>query len=82
MTTQVGAAIGQGCFHCEVGIPIEEVRSKAGRVKICLECCLLWFPGRSVAWWEARHAHLSDHVEDALQRSFDKEANAARRRRR
>ncbi len=77
------AAMGRGCTHCERGKPIEQIEGRLGRqIMLCLECVLRWFPGRSVAWWEARHAHLSDHVEDALQRSFDKEANAARRRRR
>ena len=57
------AAEGRGCDHCPVGRPIEYIKTRGGRViKLCLECVLRWFPGRTVAWWEERHAPYSDHV--------------------
>ena len=77
------AAFGRGCTHCEVGHPVEEIKSRAGHIHLCLECVLWWFPGKSVAWWEERHApfadHLSDKIEEVLERMYQ-EALAARLR--
>ena len=70
MAVLLDAAEGRGCSHCETGYAIEEVRSPAGTVHLCLECVMRWFPGKDVAWWEARHAPLLDHVEMALRRSL------------
>ncbi len=58
---------GQGCDHCEVGVPIEYVQMPSGQVvQLCLECVMLWFPGWTVADWEARHAPYRDHLSDRL----------------
>ena len=54
------AEIGKGCYHCVWGIPIDEIRSRAGVVKLCLECVLLCFPGKSVTWWEVRHIPMRE----------------------
>ncbi len=64
---------GNGCRYCEPGHPITTVHSPAGVVKLCLECTMIWFPGRSIKWWEERHTPLKDHVEDLKQRAYDKE---------
>ncbi|MFH1486623.1 MAG: hypothetical protein ABIH46_11175 [Chloroflexota bacterium] len=69
------AAEGRGCCHCEVGVPVERIESRRGTVlALCLECVRLWFPGKTVEWWEARHAPFLDHVDMALRRSREKEA--------
>ena len=60
------APLGRGCQHCEPGVPVEKVKSRAGFIHLCLECVLLWFPGRAVDWWEARHAPFVDHVRNAI----------------
>ena len=74
-------AIGNGCAHCEVGRPIERIEVGRGRrklvIELCLECVMVWFPDKTVDWWEARHAHFQDHVEAALKRSRQKEAERA-----
>lgn len=68
------AAMGRGCHHCVVGVPVEHIESRRGKVlALCLECVLLWFPGRTVTWWEARHTVFLDHVDEALRRSREKE---------
>lgn len=54
---RIEANFGKGCWHCETGRPIEYI----DRIALCLECVMLWFPGRSVEWWEARHTHYADH---------------------
>jgi len=54
-------AVGHGCDHCEMGKPITEVWSRAGTVRLCLECTMLWFPGRDGQWFEERHTSLSKH---------------------
>jgi len=71
---RIVAAEGYGCDHCEVGRPIERIKTRAGHVvKLCLECVRLWFPGRSVDWWEERHAPFRDHVGDALDAAIKNE---------
>ena len=67
------AAFGRGCWHCETGIPVEEVRAAAGIIVLCLECVMLWFPGRRVDWWEQRHARLADHEGDAIRAAVAKQ---------
>jgi len=69
----LNAAIGRGCCHCEVGVPIEFIRYRGGTVALCLECVLKWFPGKTVDWWELRHAPFLDHIDEALKRSQEKE---------
>ena len=71
------AVVGRGCDHCENGKPIERIKSRAGLVELCLECVLLWFPGRKVAWWEERHAPYADHLGDALEAAREKAFQAA-----
>lgn len=73
----LSAEEGCGCAHCLVGRPIEKVNSRYGLVELCLECVLLWFPGRSVAWWEERHAPYRDHLSDAVKRSEERELERA-----
>ena len=73
----IDAPAGQGCWFCEVGRPVEHVESCAGNVALCLECVMRWFPGRSVDWWEARHAPLRDHLGDRLRAAFKREMDAA-----
>ena len=68
------AAEGHGCHHCPDGHPVEYIESRAGRIALCLECVLRWYPGKDAAWWEERHAPFRDHVDLALKRSFKKEA--------
>lgn len=63
------AAFGRGCTHCELGVPVEKINSWAGFINLCLECVLLWFPGRAVDWWEAHHAPFRDHVTNAIKRA-------------
>ncbi len=70
-------ASGLGCNHCEVGRPIERIKSRAGLIKLCLECVLLWFPGRAAGWWEERHAPYSDHLGDSLDAAAEKECREA-----
>lgn len=61
------AAEGLGCDHCERGVPITFVDSRAGgRTALCLGCTIAWFPARTVEWWEARHRPMSDHLGDRL----------------
>lgn len=71
------AAIGRGCTHCEVGYPVEKIQVGRGKRKVvinlCLECVMLWYPDKTVDWWEARHAPFRDHVGDALKRAAEKE---------
>ena len=71
------ATEGHGCHHCEVGVPVERIESRRGKViALCLECVLLWFPGKTVEWWEACHTPFLDHVDEALRRSREKEKRA------
>lgn len=71
------AVVGKGCEHCEVGVPIEKIQLGRGKRKVvfelCLECVMLWFPDKTVEWWEARHAPFKDHPGDALKRAAEKE---------
>ncbi|KKL24972.1 hypothetical protein LCGC14_2409970 [marine sediment metagenome] len=60
------AATGRGCQHCEPGVPVEKIKSRAGLIHICLECVRLWFPRKSVDWWEERHAPFADHASNAI----------------
>lgn len=60
------AKIGQGCSHCEVGIPITHITSPGRDLHLCLECTMLWFPGKDTEWWESRHAPYADHERAAL----------------
>ena len=62
------AAFGRGCQHCETGVPVEKIKSRAGFIRLCLECVLLWFPRKSVSWWEARHAPMADHLSDKIEK--------------
>lgn len=73
MTEHLVAEFGRGCWHCEVGVPVERIESRRGVIALCLECVLLWFPGKTVEWWEARHRPFRDHVGEALKRSRKKE---------
>lgn len=70
-------AIGQGCSHCEDGHPIEQIQVGRGERKVvinlCLDCVMLWFPDKTVEWWEARHAEFADHIGQALKRAAAKE---------
>ena len=59
-------AIGNGCHHCERGIPIDYFKTKAGVLALCLGCVMAWFPNKDVAWWEAQHAPYRDHVQDRI----------------
>lgn len=63
----------QTCDHCDDPHIVERVDSRAGRVRLCLSCSLLWFPGKSVAWWEARHTGFIDHVEARLKWARERE---------
>lgn len=65
------ATVGRGCDHCETGVPVEKIKSRLGVVELCLECVMLWFPGRTVAWWEGHHVPFSDHLDDAIARTPD-----------
>ena len=65
---------GRGCAHCEEGHPIYRVRSPAGSFRLCLECVLLWFPGRGGDWFEEHHRHFADHLDEALKRAREREA--------
>lgn len=71
------AVIGNGCTHCEPGHPVETIQVGRGKHKViitlCLECVMLWFPGKTVAWWEARHAPFKDHIAAALRKAAAKE---------
>ena len=71
------AVVGKGCAHCEIGHPIEKIQLGRGKsklvIELCLECVMLWFPDKTVDWWEARHAPFKDHVGDALKRAREKE---------
>ncbi len=72
------APLGRGCSHCERGAPITYVQPRRGRlIALCLECTMLWFPGKSIEWWEARHAPLRDHVDDKLKAAIEKELAGA-----
>jgi len=64
---------GHGCNHCVTGHPIIYVRSRAGSVSLCLECFLLWFPGRGGDWFEQRHLPFRDHIGDALERALERQ---------
>jgi hypothetical protein len=67
---------GQGCDHCVPGHPIVYVLSRAGPVSLCLECFLLWFPGRGSDWFEQRHLPFRDHLRDALKRALEGQKQA------
>lgn len=55
-------------------MPIDHTRSMAsGRVSLCLECVLDWFPGKTVTWWEGHHAPFADHAGDRLERALRKQ---------
>ncbi len=71
----IRAARGRGCAHCERGQPIEDIETAGRRIKfsLCLECVLVWFPGKDVAWWEDHHAPFADHVVAAIQRAAARE---------
>ncbi len=60
----VKARIGQGCNTCLDGVPITVVLTFHGGVthrhQLCLQCTLLWFPGKTVDWWEERHTPYED----------------------
>lgn len=62
---------GKGCGHCEVGYPITRVESKAGKVDLCLECTLWWFPGKHSDWFEERHLPFLDHIGQLLKRAIE-----------
>lgn len=71
------AKYGKGCGHCEVGVDIEEIETKDGvRVRLCVECVLLWFEGKDIAWWEANHAPFRDHVSDRIRAARKRELEA------
>ena len=66
------AAVGRGCDHCEVGMPITYVQCRSGRVlSLCVECTLAWWPGRTADWWEGHHAPYEDHLRAALARAYE-----------
>ena len=64
---------GNGCRYCEPGHPVTTIYSPVGNVKLCLECTMIWFPGRSIEWWESKHTPFLDHVEDAKRRAHEKQ---------
>ncbi len=71
------AKFGRGCQHCEVGLNIEEVETKDGaRVRLCVECVLLWFEGKDITWWEDNHALFRDHVSDRMRAARERELAA------
>lgn len=73
----IDAPDGRGCWFCEVGVPVEYVHSRAGNVALCLGCVMRWFPGRSVEWWEARHAPFRDHLGDRLKEAIRRQKQEA-----
>lgn len=70
------ATLGRGCGHCERGEPIEEVETKGYEVRVCLECCMAWFPGKDTAWWEVHHAPFADHLGDKIRAARERELEA------
>ena len=69
----IHAPVGQGCSHCELGIPIDYAERSRFMVKLCLECVLRWFDGWTVTEWEANHAPLADHLGDRIEGAIAKE---------
>lgn len=55
-------AIGRGCSHCPTGYPITRVNSKSGKIRLCYECTMRWFPQADPDWFEAHHAPFKDHT--------------------
>lgn len=72
------AKFGKGCQHCEIGVDIEKIESDGyGRhIRVCLECCMEWFPGKDITWWEANHAPFRDHVSDRIRAARERELKA------
>ncbi len=71
------AKYGRGCQHCEVGVDIEEIETKdCARVRLCVECVLVWFEGKDITWWEANHALFRDHVSDRIRAARKRELEA------
>ena len=67
----IDAKDGRGCDHCETGVPITRVRYGRCIVDLCLECTMLWFPGKTIEWFETQHAPYRDHLGRALEKAFE-----------
>ena len=71
----------RGYDRC-AGPIMTRIESKAGLVELCLECTLIWFPGKDAAWFEEIHAlfrdHLLDRMKEAAKREWDLTASASR----
>lgn len=73
-----GAAVGNGCAHCERGKPVEQIEGRWGgrQINLCLECVLGWWPGKDVTWWEDRHNVFADHIVKAIKAAHKREFDA------
>ncbi len=73
--TILKATLGNGCAHCELGKDIEQVETKGyvQHIRVCLECCMQWFPGKDIDWWEDNHAPFADHVGDKIRAARKRE---------
>lgn len=74
----LSAERGNGCSHCETGVPIDHIRTRRGHtIHLCLQCVLRWYWNKDVAWWEGQHAPFIDHVDVALAKAHWKQLQEA-----
>lgn len=69
----------RGCSHCELGTPMAYFQRRYGGViRLCIDCLMQWFPGKTAEWLEERLSHFIDHVAYAQAVAFRKQVEGPR----